>query len=175
MPPSSGCCTAAGCAGAELAALDVEDYVAGAEAGLGTLKVQGKLNKARSVPVVGGAAEALTDWLQIHPASTGPLFVRVLRGGHIVADARLTTQAIYHILDLRVKEAGLNACSPHDMRRTFVGDLLEAGADIATVQKLAGHASVITTARYDRRGEATKRKAAQMLHVPYFKWRPPAE
>lgn len=154
---------------AELVTLDVADYDAGAEADLGTLKVQGKRNKARRVPVVGGAVEALTDWLSARGTESGPLFVRIRKSDRIT-DKRLTTQAVYHILSQRVGQAGIKvACSPHDMRRTFIGDLLDAGADIATVQKLAGHANVTTTARYDRRGEATKRKAAQMLHVPYFK------
>jgi hypothetical protein len=57
-------------------------------------------------------------------------------------------------------------------RATFVAPLSprerDAGANLAVVQKMVGHESVTTTAGYERRGDAAKRKAADLVHVPFF-------
>ncbi|MDP9372590.1 MAG: tyrosine-type recombinase/integrase, partial [Chloroflexota bacterium] len=100
----------------------------------------------------------------------GPFFRPVNKAGRIVP-RRLSAQAIYAILQKRAGEAGLAHLSPHDLRRTFVGDLLDAGADLSTVQGLAGHANIATTARYDRRGDVARKRAAGLLHVPYVRRR----
>lgn len=147
---------------AEVCSLDAEDY----DPGTGTVKVRGKRNKERMAYLESGAMDALADWLGFRGSAPGSLFCPVEKGGKI-EHRRLNPQSIYNALAKRAKEAGVKELSPHDFRRTFVSDLLDAGADIATVQKLAGHANVNTTARYDRRGETAKKKAVGLLHVPY--------
>lgn len=145
---------------AEIVRLDLADFDREAAA----LVIHGKGNKQRLIPVVNGARRALAAWLELRGDEPGPLFTGT--GGNN-QDGRLTTQAIYDMLKKRQQAAGLASLSPHDFRRTFAGELLDRGADIVTVQKLMGHANVTTTARYDRRGEQAKRKAAELLHVPY--------
>lgn len=129
--------------------------------------MRGKHNKQRSLPVVAGAATALADWLATRGDAPGPLFWGV---GNRNRDRRLTTQAVYKMLRKRARAAGIQRLSPHDFRRTSVGDLLDAGADIVTVQKLAGHTDVTPTAHHDWRGEQARRKAVDLLHVPYRPW-----
>lgn len=146
----------------EVTKLDLSDF----DQAAGRLVVRGKGRKERTSYLIDGATDALGDWLTIRGQDPGPLFYPVLKSGKL-QQRRLTTQAIYNLLEKRGEEAGVKKFSPHDMRRTFVSDLLEAGADIATVAKMAGHANVTTTARYDRRGEQAKQKAAGLLHVPY--------
>jgi site-specific recombinase XerD len=97
---------------------------------------------------------------------SGALFCPVHKSGKVRVEV-MTDQAIMKILKKRGFQTDLEPFSPHDQRRTFISDLLDAGADIATVQKLAGHASVTTTARYDRRGEEAKSKATDLLEIPY--------
>ncbi len=156
---------------AEIVALDADDY----DERTHSLKVRGKGNKERLVYLSSGAAEAVADWLALRQGlsafSSGPLFLGLRKNGALYKDASLSDQAIYNVLRKRARQAGVKDFSPHDLRRTFVGDLLERGIDIATVQHLAGHANVSTTARYDRRGEEVKRKAVGVLHVPYKRTR----
>ena len=114
-----------------------------------------------------GAKAALDAWLAVRGAEPGPLFWPAAGRGRALVNGRMSDQAILLVLRKRAKEAKVAPFTPHDLRRTFIGDLLDAGADMAVVQRLAGHASVQTTARYDRRGEETKRRAAELLHVPY--------
>lgn len=147
----------------EAVALDVSDYTVTT----GMLVVRhAKGNRDRVVYATNGAADALADWLVVRGTEDGPLFLPVNKGG-VVGGHRLTGQAVLYILRRRALQGGVTRLSPHDLRRTFISDLLDLGADLSTVQRLAGHAQVTTTTRYDRRGEATKRKAASLLHVPY--------
>lgn len=147
----------------EVVGLDLSDY--NPEGGALTVR-HGKGNKARIVYLTNGARRAMADWIAIRGSEPGALFYAINKGGRMIP-GRINNQAIYTMLQKRSALAGVAEFSPHDLRRTFVSDLLEAGADISTVAKLAGHASIQTTSRYDKRPEAAKAKAAGLLHVPY--------
>ena len=147
---------------AEAVALDLADF----DLEDGSVRVLGKGDKERQVYLVDGARSAIAWWLGLRGSEPGPLLYRVLKGGHI-RPRRLEPAAIGIVVERRVREVGLRHTTPHDFRRTFTGDLLDAGADLSSAQALLGHASPTTTARYDRRGERARRKAAELVKVPF--------
>jgi len=132
----------------------------------GEVKVfAGKGHKDRVSYLPQWALPALTGWIKVRGSEAGPLFYQSDKTGGI-SQKVISDEVVMRLLKKRVEQAGIKHCSPHDLRRTFVSELLDQGVDIATVQKLAGHADIATTARYDRRGEVTKRKAVNFLKVP---------
>ena len=133
---------------------------------IGALEVcQGKGGKNRMVYLPEVAITLVEKWLEVRGNKAGPLLCPVRKGGG-VALRFMHPDAVLKIVRRRGSQAGIDSFSPHDLRRTFCSDLLDAGIDIVTVQKLVGHASPVTTAQYDRRGEETKRMAVQRLEIP---------
>jgi len=168
----------------EVVKLDLEDL----DLKHGELSVIGKRNKERKAFLAKGAIRAVKKWVEKRGNLPGPLFYSVNKGGNLVKFrnerlsleekqqgvqpktivARLSDQTIYHVIDKRASEAGLiKKATPHDMRRTFVSDLLDVGVDLATVSKMAGHEDANTTKRYDRRSSRVMQEAANKLDVPY--------
>ena len=145
----------------EAVALLLADYDAGA------LTVRfGKGRKERIVYAPAGGREAIAAWLARRGSWPGALLCPVVKGGHVQQRA-MTTQAVMLRLWWMAKKLHLPRFSPHDLRRSFVGALLDAGADISSVQQLAGHSNVATTQKYDRRPEEAKRRTAELLYIPY--------
>ncbi|SIS41325.1 tyrosine recombinase XerD subunit [Corynebacterium appendicis CIP 107643] len=127
----------------ELLALVVDDIAETRD----FIKVTGKGDKQRIVPVGGAAQRALEAYLvRGRPAlTTGKSHAVFLnkRGG------ALSRQSSWTIIKDAASRAGLDkAISPHTMRHSFATHLLEGGADVRTVQELLGHASVTTTQIY---------------------------
>ena len=154
----------AGLRRSEVVALDMGDY--NPETGELVIRA-GKGHKDRTAYATNGSGLALAAWLKARGSEPGPLFCPVLKSGRVIVGDPMTGQVARQMLAKRGQQAGVSDFSPHDLRRTFISDLLDAGADIVSVQHLAGHSNVTTTAKYDRRGEAAKRKASELLHVPY--------
>ena len=145
----------------EAVAVQLADYDAGAV----TIR-HGKGDRERVVYCQPAGQEAVDAWIVRRGRWPGALLCPLVKGGHVEQRA-MTAQAVLMRLRFLARRAKVKQFSPHDLRRTFVGAMLAAGADISSVQQLAGHAAVSTTARYDRRPEDAKRKAAALLPLPY--------
>ena len=157
---------------AELAALSVDDI----DLANLSLRVVGKGNKERMVYIGHGAAAYLHAWLRVRTDHPGAVFGRVTKADRLTLAAdrtsggefipHMTDQAVYAILKRRGSLALVDSFSPHDMRRTFAGNLLDAGADLVIVQKLMGHSDPGTTAGYDRRSARVQKDAVERLSIP---------
>lgn len=122
-------------AGLDLDALDLTE---------GLVRVQGKRNKARVVPVGGKAREAVREWLRMRGlASPADNALFISKRGE-----RLGQQAIR----LRVQAAGQRELGqrlhPHMLRHSFASHVLESSQDLRAVQEMLGHADISTTQIY---------------------------
>lgn len=140
----------------ELTALDLSDFQRN------TLRVCGKGQQYRLAYLPEVTAQRIEDWLATRGSETGPLFVAIYRSGRI-ARRKLSSETIARIVRDRAVNAGLGRLTPHDLRRAMATQLLSAGVDVFTVQKILRHASVSTTAIYDRRNEVAQQAAAGLL------------
>jgi integrase/recombinase XerD len=137
----------------EAVGLDVDDLElsSGLAAVQPTIRLRGKGDKERLVPVGRFAREAIDAYLvRARPAlalasgrgQPSPALFLNARGG------RLTRQGAWMALRAAAGRAGLDEVSPHVLRHSFATHLLDGGADVRVVQELLGHASVTTTQVY---------------------------
>ncbi len=129
---------ASGLRAAECCGLDLDDL----DRRGATVRVLGKGERERVVPVGDAALAALDAYLADRGEAGGPLF-RSARGG------RLTTRSVQRIVKRLARSAGITRrVSPHTLRHTFATHMLGEGADLRLIQELLGHRRLSTTQRY---------------------------
>lgn len=132
--------------------------------GTAELRVRGKGDRERAVPVSRALAMALDAWLADRGDGEGPLFVAMTAAGALT-HRPLSVQAAYDVVRRLAARAGLESLSPHDFRRSFITELLDNAVDVIAVSRLVGHAQTDTTRRYDRRGERAGRAAVETIDL----------
>ncbi|WP_316153827.1 site-specific integrase [Cupriavidus sp. BIC8F] len=113
-------------------------------------------------PVTGAAGQALEAWLAAAGISSGPLFRRIRRGGHVAEG--LSDAAVSRIVKTRCALAGLEGdYSAHSLRSGFVTEAAAQQVSLAETMAMTGHASVSTVVRYFRAADARRSRAADLL------------
>lgn len=132
--------------GLDLTDIDLDDKI---------VLVTGKSSKQRLVPLGAKAVSAIGAWLpdRLHlvsrKVSGDPVFLN-MRGG------RLTRQGVFEIVKKHAGNAGIDPSrvSPHVLRHSAATHMVEAGADLRTIQEMLGHATISTTQVYTRVSQA---------------------
>ncbi len=151
---------ASGLRASEIMGLRLESFLR--EEGL--LRVLGKGDKERVVPVGGSAVAALDAWL----ARGRPKLVKPRTGGELFLGEhgrRLTTARLWQIVQEMAKLAGIEKrIWPHLLRHSFATHLLGRGADLRAIQEMLGHASLGTTQVYTHVDQARLRAVHRRFH-----------
>jgi len=123
------------------------------------VRVRGKGKKERLAPLGGPAVEALQKYLEVRGReANGPLFVNRFGG-------RMTSRSMQRMLKKYLLAVGLDpSLSPHKLRHSFATHMLDAGADLRSVQELLGHASLSTTQIYTHVTPERLKKVYEKAH-----------
>ena len=128
------------------------------------VRVVGKGDKERIVPMGEPAADAFRAWLQVRPEPAAPSFDDVVFLNRL--GKTLSRVAVFNMVKKQAMLAGVSKeISPHTFRHSFATHLLEHGADLRIVQEMLGHESILTTEIYTHIDSATW-QAAVLEHHP---------
>ncbi len=144
----------------ELCGLDIDDI----DYNRNTIRVLGKGNKERTIPVGKPAIKALQVWLavgrqEVMNSQSGAAVFLGARGKRI--DQRTVRTVVYEALSAI---EGVERMGPHALRHSAATHLLEGGADLRTVQEILGHASLATTQIYTHVSTARLQKVFKQAH-----------
>ncbi len=122
-----------------------------------SVRVTGKGNKERLVPLPGQFAQVFGFWLKDRENRSEPVFAK--------ADGKaVSPQAARRYLRLMLEKAGIDKkISPHKLRHTYATNLLNAGAELVDIKALLGHESIATTQIYTNVGQERMEKVVSKL------------
>ncbi len=132
----------------------------------GEIRIHGKGRKQRDLVLSASAIDAIRAWIKIRGRGAGPMFAPFAPGGELRPDRRMSYQAVAKGLRRRAELAGVSDFTPHDLRRTFVSDLLRDGERLDLVQFACGHSDPKTTAKYSRRKEKESSRMTRDRELP---------